>query len=89
VSNKNYSKWLIVCALGLMGLTWDASFFFAMILGNGTVTIWETNTFVMWAEFICLSLAALFVLVTMIKHIKEGNANKAKKYTVLEAECKK
>jgi hypothetical protein len=76
MNNGNYSKWLIVCALGFMGLTWDAGFFLMMILGNGTVTIWETNSFVMWTEFICLSLAALFVLVTMIKHIKEGNKNK-------------
>jgi hypothetical protein len=78
MSNSNYSKWLIVCALGIMGLTWDASFFLAMILGNGTVTISEPNTFVMWAEFIILSLSALFVVVVLANHLKDGNRNKIK-----------
>jgi hypothetical protein len=86
MNNRNYCKWLIVCALGFMGLTWDASFFFAMILGNGTVTISEPNTFTMWAEFICISLAAIFVFVVMVKHLCDSYKSRAKRYTMAEKE---
>jgi hypothetical protein len=82
MNNGNYSKWLIVCALGFMGLTWDAGFFLMMILGNGTVTIWETNTFIMWSEFVTLSLAAIFIFVIGIKHIYDSWKNRARKYTI-------
>jgi hypothetical protein len=89
MNNRNYGKWLVVCALGIMGLSWDASFFLAMILGNGTVTISEPNTFVMWAEFIGLSLSALFVIAVLAKHLDDGNRNKVKKYQVEGTECLK
>ena len=66
---KEYGKWLAVGLFGFMGLSWDAFFFIGMIMGNGTVTISEPNTLVLWCEFTTISLLALFVLIVTVKHM--------------------
>jgi len=66
---KEYGKWLAVGLFGFMGLSWDATFFLTMILGNGTATISEPNTTIVWCEFIGLSLLAAFVLIVTLTHM--------------------
>jgi hypothetical protein len=71
MSYKEYCKWLAVGLFGFMGLSWDAMFFVAILLGNGTVTIVENNALLCWMELSCLSLLAIFVLIITIKHIAD------------------
>ena len=69
MSYKEYGKWLAVGLFGFMGLSWDAMFFVGIILGNGSVTIFENNLFIAWFELITLSCLSIFVLLVTLRHI--------------------
>ena len=49
-------------ALGFMCATWDAMFFAGILLGNGSLTIFESNTVIAWLEFIGLIIISGFLL---------------------------
>jgi hypothetical protein len=69
MSFKEYGKWLAVGLFGFMGLSWDAMFFVGIIMGNGSVTIFENNLFIAWFELITLSGLSIFVLLVTLRHI--------------------